>query len=342
MSTPASPARIVELARSFMSAKVLLVGVKVGLFDALDDGPLTGEQIRERLGLHPRAVPDFPDALVALGMLEREGNGPGARYANTPETARFLVRKREGWVGGLLEMYDDRLFRFWADLEEALRTGRPQNEIKHTGASMFEELYREPARLEQFMAAMSGISRPNFQALAERFDFVPLPDALRRRRRGRRALVRRGGRDIPHLRCVSFDLPVVEPIARAAIARQGLADRVTAVAGDFFRDPLPRADVITMGMILHDWNLEKKQVLIRKAYEALPDGGAFIAVEHLIDDERRQNVFGLLMSLNMLIEFGDAFDFTGADFRGWCLAAGFRRVEVLPLGGPASAAIAYR
>jgi hypothetical protein len=336
-----SPAPILELGRDFMSAKVLLAAVKLGLFDALAAGPLNGEAIRQRLGLHPRAVPDFPDALVALGMLRRDGDGPDARYANTPEGARFLVRGLEDYMGGALEMYNDRLFRFWADLEEALRTGRPQNEVKHAGASMFEELYREPARLEQFMTAMSGVSRRNFLTLAERFDFHPY-----------QTLCDVGGAaaDLscavaarhPHLRCTSFDLPVVEPIARAAIARRGLADRVTPVAGDFFRDPLPRADVITMGMILHDWNLEKKQALIRAAYEALPAHGVFIAVEHLIDDPRRTNVFGLLMSLNMLIEFGDAFDFTGADFARWCAEAGFRRVEVLPLGGPASAAIAYR
>jgi hypothetical protein len=141
---------------------------------------------------------------------------------------------------------------------------------------------------------------------------------------------------------MSFDLPVVEPIARAAIARRGLTDRVTPVAGDFFRDPLPQADVIAMGMILHDWNLEKKKALIRAVYEALPSGGAFIVVEHLIDDERRENVFGLLMSLNMLIEFGDAFDYTAADFRGWCTDAGFQGFALLPLGGPASAAVAYK
>jgi hypothetical protein len=286
-------------------------------------------------------VPDFPDALLALGLLAREGDGPRARYANTPEGAHFLVRSSEAYMGGILEMYDDRLFRFWADLEDALRTGRPQNEVKHAGASMFEELYRDPARLEQFMAAMSGISRRNFVALADAFDFAPY-----------RTLCDVGGAAAelscavaarhPHLRCVSFDLPVVEPIARAAITRRGLADRVTTAAGDFFRDPLPHADVITMGMILHDWNLEKKKTLIRSAFAALPEGGAFIAVEHLIDDARRTNAFGLLMSLNMLIEFGDAFDFTGADFRAWCSEAGFRRVAVLPLGGPASAAVAYK
>ena len=136
--------------------------------------------------------------------------------------------------------------------------------------------------------------------------------------------------------------PKVKPIATRRIEGAGLSDRVQAVAGDFFADPLPKADVITMGMILHDWNLEKKRMLVAKAFDALPPGGAFVAVEHLIDDARRTNVFGLMMSLNMLIEFGDAFDYTGAEFSAWCRDAGFRRTEILPLRGPASAAVAYK
>ena len=121
-----------------------------------------------------------------------------------------------------------------------------------------------------------------------------------------------------------------------------LLDRIEFAEGDFFKDPLPKADVITMGMILHDWNLEKKMHLIRSAYDALPPGGALIAVEALIDDARRENVFGLLMSLNMLIEFGEAFDYTGADFRKWCGEAGFTRFEIIHLAGPSSAAVAYK
>jgi len=142
--------------------------------------------------------------------------------------------------------------------------------------------------------------------------------------------------------CTSFDLPVVEPIARRRIEAAGLSDRVTAVGGDFFADPLPGADVITMGLILHDWNLERKMHLIKAAHDALPEGGAFIVVENLIDNARRENVFGLLMSLNMLIEFGDAFDYTGADFAGWCKEVGFKKTEVVPLAGPTSAGIAYK
>src|SRR5262245_34955495 len=341
MTEQLSAGDILTIGHGFMDAKVLLAAVKLHLFDELEKGPLTGSQIAERLGLHARAIPDFPDALVALGVLERDGDGPGARYSNTPAGADCLVRGEDGYIGGVLELYDERTFGLWDHLEAALRTGAPQNESKESGREVFEDLYRDPASLERFVAAMSGISRPKFSALAERFDFAPY-----------RTLCDVGGSAAelscavaarhPHVRCTSFDLPVVEPIARAAIARRGLADRVTTAAGDFFRDPLPRADVITMGMILHDWNLEKKKALIRAAYEALPTGGAFIAIEQLIDDERRENVFGLLVSLTMLLEFGDAFDFTAADFRDWCSQAGFPHFAVLPLGGPASAAIAYK
>ena len=206
---------------------------------------------------------------------------------------------------------------------------------------MFEELYAEIARLEQFMGAMTGLSRINFEAFARKFDFSKFK-TLCDVGGATGLLAIEAARTNPHLRCISFDLPPVEPIAQKHIAAAGMRDRISTASGDFFVDPLPRADIITMGMILHDWNLEKKMQLIRAAYQALPEGGAFVAIEALIDDARRQNVFGLLMSLNMLIEFGDAFDYSGADFRNWCSEVGFRRFEVLPLSGPSSAAIAYK
>jgi predicted O-methyltransferase YrrM len=241
----------------------------------------------------------------------------------------------------MLEMCNARLYRFWGDLTEALRTGHPQNEIKRTGKSMFEELYRDPARLEQFMEAMQGISLGNFRALAEKFDFSEYKTVCDvGGATGVLCTILAG--DHPHLRCTSYDLPVVAPIAERHIAAAGLNDRVAVASGDFFRDPLPRADVVTMGLILHDWNLDRKMHLIRAAYDALPEGGAFIVIENLIDDARRENAFGLMMSLNMLIEFGDAFDFTGGEFAGWCQQAGFRDVEIVPLTGPASAGIAYK
>jgi 2-polyprenyl-3-methyl-5-hydroxy-6-metoxy-1,4-benzoquinol methylase len=326
---------------AFWPAKVLLSAVELGLFTALAAGPLSGPELRAALQLHPRADPDFFDTLVALRLLDREGDGAEARYRNTGEAALFLDRDSPQYVGGILEMANARLYRFWADLTEGLRTGQPQNEIKHSGASMFAALYSVPERLEQFMNAMSGISKGNFQALAEKFDFSryrTLCDVGGATGQLSMAVARRH----PHLRCVSADLPAVVPIAERHIAAAGLANRVTATALDFFAEPLPQADVITMGLILHDWNLEKKMHLIRAAHAALPRGGAFIVGETLIDDARRENAFGLMMSLNMLIEFGDAFDFTGADFARWCREAGFSRTEIIPLGGPASAAVAYK
>jgi hypothetical protein len=330
-----------QVGMGFWPSKTLLSAVELELFTRLGADSMTAEELRERLGLHERGIYDFLDTLVAIGLLERDGDGPEGRYRNTPDGAVFLDRNSPTYLGGILEMSNARLYRFWGDLTEALRTGKPQNEVKHNGKPMFEELYSDPARLEQFMGAMAGISLGNFQALADKFDFSRYETVCDVGGATGQLCTILAARH-PHLRCTSYDLPVVVPIAEKAIAAAGLSDRVTAASGDFFADPLPSADVITMGLILHDWNLEGKKHLIGAAYEALPEGGAFIVIENLIDDARRENAFGLMMSLNMLIEFGDAFDYTGSDFAGWCKEAGFREVEILPLTGPASAGIAYK
>jgi hypothetical protein len=334
-------APILTTAFAFWSSKVLLTAVEFDVFTTLGSRKLTGAELGAELGLHPRGIADFFDALIAMTFLDRDGDGPAATYRNTPSSALFLDKKSPRYVGGMLEMLNARLFKFWHDLPEALRTGKPQNETKHGQKGVFEELYSELPRLEQFLGAMTGLSRINFEAFAEKFDFSrfkTMCDVGGATGLLSIEVARRHG----HMRCTSFDLPPVEPIARRSISAAGLADRVGTSSGDFFKDPLPRADLITMGMILHDWNLEQKMHLIRAAYDALPAGGALVAIEALIDDARRENVFGLLMSLNMLIEFGEAFDYSGADFRKWCSEVGFKRFEVLHLAGPTSAAIAYK
>ena len=339
--TSLTPDAILQTGFGFWNSKVLLTAVTFDLFTKLGENRLTGAQIGKELGLHPRGVADFLDALVAMKFLEREGDGADAKYFNTPATALYLDRQSPRYIGGILEMLNARLFKYWHDLPEALRTGQPQNETKHGEKGIFDELYADPTKLEQFLDAMTGLSRINFEALADKFDFSRY-----------RTLCDVGGatgllsievaKKYPHIKCISFDLPPVEPVARKYITAAGLTDRIRIASGNFFQDPLPKADVITMGMILHDWNLEKKIQLIRAAYDALSPGGAFIVVEALIDNARRENVFGLLMSLNMLIEFGEAFDYSAADFEKWCREIGFKRFEVLHLAGPSSAAIAYK
>ena len=235
-----NPSHIMQIGMGFWGSKTLLSAVELRLFTVLGSESMTAEELRSALDLHPRAVPDFPDALLALGLLERDGDGPVSRYRNTPEAGLFLDKESPAYIGGILEMANDRLYRFWADLTEALRTGQPQNEIKHTGEPMFAKLYAQPERLEQFMMAMAGISAANFSAFAEAFDFsnyethADIGGAT-----GQLACVIAAANT--HISCATFDLPVVEPIATESVAAAGLTDRVEVVSGDFFKDDPPES-----------------------------------------------------------------------------------------------------
>ncbi|MDB5988360.1 MAG: methyltransferase [Nevskia sp.] len=341
MKEQLDPSRIMQTATAFWASKVLLTGVELDLFTTLGDGQQSAAQLGKALGLHPRGTYDFFDALVALKFLDRDGDGPEGKYRNTPETTAFLNKKSSAYIGGMPEMLNSRLFGFWNNLGTALKTGQPQNELKHGGKSIFETLYANPDSLGEFLDAMTGFQAANFALLAQKFDFSKYKTVSDVG--GALALLSRiVGAQHPHLSFTSFDLPPVAPLALKHIKAAGMESRIKPIAGDFLKDDLPKADVITMGNILHDWNLEHKKVLIKKAYDALPEGGAFIAIENVIDDARRENAFGLLMSLNMLIEFGDAFDYTGADFKDWCGEAGFKRFDIIPLAGPSSAVVAYK
>ena len=323
-----TPAKIMQLGAGFMGSKTLLSAIELGLFTELAKGPQTLEALTSRLELHARSAHDFFDALVALGMLKRTGT----RYANTPETALFLDRNKPSYMGGILEMANARLYPFWGTLTDGLRTGQPQNEVK-TGGDFFGTLYADPQRLQGFLKAMTGLSIGTAQIIAKKFPwkkyktFVDVGCA-------------QGGVAVEialahkHLTGGGMDLPVVQPVFEAYTRERGVAQRLRFHSGNFFKDPLPTCDVIIMGHILHDWNLDEKRLLLRKAYESLSPKGAIIVHEALIDDARKQNAFGLLMSLNMLIETPGGFDFTGADCRKWMKEAGFKRTQVARLAGP--------
>ncbi|HLF58865.1 MAG TPA: methyltransferase [Alphaproteobacteria bacterium] len=336
MTGTVAPDPIFQLGFGFWGSKALLSAVEFGLFSELAKGPLDAEQLSGRLGLHGRGARDFFDSLVALGMLERDGT----KYANTAETGLYLDRAKPSYVGGILEMCNARLYGYWGALTEALQTGKPQNEIKQ-GGDLFAALSSDPQRLRQFMQAMTGVSLPAAKAIAAKFPwrdyktFVDIGCA-------------QGGTPVeialahPHLAGGGFDIPPVRPIFEDYVARHRLQDRVRFHTGNFFTDALPKADVLVMGHILHDWDLEEKRGLLTKAYESLPSGGALVVYEALIDDQRRTNAFGLLMSLNMLVETSGGFDYTGADCRGWMQDAGFRESRVEHLVGPDSMVIGIK
>lgn len=340
MSTTLDPEHILQIGMGFMASKTLLSAVEFEVFSVIGSGSATAKELEPAIGLHGRSSLDFLDALVSLGLLERDSSGPTASYRNTPDTAVFLDKASPAYLGGILEMASSRLYRFWADLSEALQTGRPQNEVK-SGGDFFTELYGDEQRLETFLSAMQGLQAGNHHTLLERVDLSNV-GSLCDIGGANGALAAFIAQRYPAIEVTTLDLPAVAPVATRHLAKAGLEGRVRVVSGDFFRDPWPQAEVLVLGNILHDWGAEQKRVLIQQAFRALPPGGRLIAIENVIDPERRQNTFGLLMSLNMLIETDAGFDYTGADFNDWCMEAGFSKTEVVPLAGPGSAAIAYK
>jgi predicted O-methyltransferase YrrM len=338
-----TPETIMQIGTGFWASKILLSAVKFEVFTILAaQKKMTASQIKAHLDFKctDRHVFDYLDALTSFGFLNREGLLETATYTNSSNTDYFLDKNKPSYIGGMLEMLNNRLYGFWGNLEEGLLTGHPQNEAKH-GENLFEKIYADPDRLKEFIKAMSGIQMGSFMALAQKFDFS-----------NAKTLVDIGGsagllslmvaKHQPHMHCTTWDLPPVTPIATETIQQFQLQDRVKAEDGDFFKDQFPKADIITMGNILHDWDEETKIMLIKKAYDALPEGGILIAIEGIIDPDRNKNVFGLMMSLNMLIETGTGFDYTLADFSKWTTQVGFKSTTILPLAGPTSAAISYK
>jgi hypothetical protein len=338
-----TPSSIMQIGTGFWASKILLSAINFELFTKLAATPgKSGAEIKADLGLKcsDRHVYDFLDALTAFQFLQREGVWDNARYSNGVDTNVFLDKNKPSYIGGLLEMMNNRLYGFWGNLEEGLRTGEPQNEVKN-GKDFFGLIYQDPVKLREFINAMSGIQMGNFMTFAQKFDFSKY-----------KTLTDIGGsagllsimvaKHHQHMQCTTVDLYPVEPIAKETIQRFQLSERVKTGSIDFFKDSFPGCDIITMGNILHDWDEEHKLMLMKKAFEALPEGGAFVAIEGVIDDERKKNVFGMMMSLNMLIETGTGFDYTFTDFNGWAKQVGFESTDLIPLAGPSSAAVAYK
>ncbi len=328
---------IMKVGLGFWDSKTLLSAVEMELFTELAKHPETLPELSARLRLHPRSAHDFLDALVSLNFLERRDGV----YYNTPSTDLFLDKRKPSYIGGMLEMANHRLYSFWGNLTVALRTGEPQNESRSGGENPFKLLYADPDRLRGFLKAMTGVSHGANMAIAQKFPWANYKSAVDVGT-AQGDLIAQVALTNPHIAGIGFDLPEVGPIFEDYIAENGLSGRVKFHPGSFFDSPIPKADVVMMGHILHDWNLDDKKMLIRKAYEALPTGGALVVYEAIIDDDRSKNSFGLLMSLNMLIETPGGFDYTGADCMGWMKEAGFQSTRVEHLVGPDSMVIGIK
>jgi len=335
------PSNIMQVGMGFWASKTLLTAVKLDLFTFLAAKPLTGAEIKRELCLNGRGMYDFLDTLVALGFLNKKGLKETATYSNAADSDFFLDKGKLTYMGGILEMANNRLYPFWNFLEEGLKKGTPQNETRIGEKSVFEEIYSDLDKTREFVNAMSGIQTGNFITFATRFDFSSYTSMCDIGGAGAHLSAHVAIHN-SHMNCISFDLAPVSPIALENTSLMGVANKVKVVSGDFYTDSFPEADVITMGNVLHGVGEGDKLMLMKKAYEALPEGGALVVIEDLIDNERSENVFGLLMSLNMLIETAEGYNYTTADFNKWAIDTGFSETSVMKLTGPTSAAIAIK
>jgi cyclopropane fatty-acyl-phospholipid synthase-like methyltransferase len=326
-----TPETIMKLGMAYWGSKVLLSAVELGLFSELASaGPLDADALRDRLGLHPRSATDFFDALVSLGMLERTDGG----YANTPETDLFLDRAKPCYMGGVLDLANATLYPNWGLLTDSLRTGMPQSEARN-GKDFFAELYADKEKTAAFARGMAGASTYIGQMLAAKFPWQDYRSVIDIGCSGGTASIQIALAN-KHITGGGFDLPPLRPIFEERVAEFGLSDRLSFSEGNFFTDPLPSADVLVMGQLLHGFDVNQRRLLLQKAYTALPDGGVLIVYDSIIDDDRRVNTYGLLMSLTMLLQTAGGFESTGADYDAWMKQAGFKETYVRHLTGPHS------
>ncbi|HZD69691.1 MAG TPA: methyltransferase [Actinomycetes bacterium] len=324
-----TPGPLMQLATGFWAFKTLAAAHELDLFTRLAFGrpEVTPEELAKELGIQERPAQVLLTACASLGLLERGDRG----YRNTPLSERFLVRGTPYYFGGLVTMFDRRLYPGWGKLIQAVRTNRPTTWDPDRQRSLFEG--EDPAVLQTFWEAMHSISSFTARALGNAVDLGS----------ARRLLDVGGGsgafavelcRQYRSLCATVFDLPFVVDIAADKIADAGLRDRIGTHSGDFFVDPLPAGhDVHLYSMIMHDWDEQRDRLLLRKSFEALPSGGLVIISELLVDDDKAGPPAAALMSLNMLVET-EGRNYTASEYSAWLQDAGFVEPRTVRFDAP--------
>ena len=323
-----TPIPLMQIISGFWVSKTLAASVELDLFSKLSGRGVDVMELTQILGLHPRPAEMLLSGCTALGLLEkREG-----RYHNSPLSDEFLVRGKPYYFGGFVSMLDKRLYIPWNKLTEALKMNRAQTWEEQS--DLFELLSANPEEQRIFTEAMHSFSVQSGKALAEAFNFSPFKRLLDVGG-GSGAYCIEAARRYPDLRAVVFDLPAALEIAREKIADEEFDDRIETLAGDFFREEIPKgADVILLSMILHDWSPEKNRSILSKCYDALPTGGSLIVSELMMDDDKTGPLPAALMSLNMLIETEGGFNYTWAEYTNWLEEIGFKDIKRVPLESP--------
>ncbi|AGL16641.1 methyltransferase [Actinoplanes sp. N902-109] len=311
---------ILELGTAFCTARCVLTAVDLDLFTVLEGAPATAAELGDQLGLHPRGVPAFLDVLVELGLLQHSAG----TYRNDPAATRHLVSGRSGDVTGFLRRSTHMLWPAWTRFDEMLRTGKPTAEADYT------EMIKDPAKLRRFLGMMDALNGLLAPELAEAFDWS-----------GRGTVLDVGGargnlvgnlvKLRPHLRGMVFDLPqMADPFAEHMAALE-LTGKVTFHSGSFFDNPLPRADVVCIGHVLHDWAEDECRAVVAKAFEAVNPGGALLVYDRMLRADGRR-LPNLVISLDMMLTTPGGQEYPAAEYEQWLAGAGFQDISARPLG----------
>ncbi|WP_433657743.1 methyltransferase [Nocardia sp. CA-128927] len=328
----ADPQQILETGMAFWPSRVVLTAVESGLFTELAVHPLTQPELLDRMNWHPRAAGSFLGVLVDMGLLRRDHAGV---YTNSRQAALFLDRAKPSYIGGLMELSSTRLYDLWSGLGDLLRTGKPGADEEQGESEFFSALYGDQTALRKFLAGMTGISTGEAMLIAARFPWKRFRTFLDVGA-AQGALPVRIGLTHSHMTGVSYDLPAVQPIFEEYVASFGLGDRLRFTSGDMFDGPLPSADVISFGHVLHGYSEKVRRELIAKAYAAVPPGGALLVYDAMSDPDRKNNMISSLSSLNIMLEMREGFEATTTQCMTWLREAGFVNVKKRHLIGPTS------
>ena len=331
------PSPIIELIDAFRRSKTMFAAVSLGVFEALEERPTDASGLAARLGAGADPLERLLDACVGMGLLKKHDGA----YANQPVAATYLCDRSPLSLTGYVLYSNEALFPMWAHLEDAVREGAPRwTQTFGWHGSIFDHFFKTEARQRHFLHGMHGFGQLSSAQVAAAFDlsrFQRMADLGGATGHLAMAACER----YPQLRAVVFDLPPVVAMAREYVAGSAARDRIEPVAGDFFRDGLPAADLYSLGRILHDWPEDRIQRLLLKIYQALPAGGALLIAEKLLDEDKSGPTPAHLQSLNMLIAT-QGKERTLTEYQQLLQAAGFASVEGRRTGAVLDAILATK
>lgn len=341
--TSLSPEPVFQMMTGFWVSKALMTAVELDLFTKLAGGKqATVQDLQEMLAMESRPAEVFASALASLGLLQKN---TGGEFSNSPLAEAFLSAKSPAYMGGIIRMFDERLYKGWDHLAWSLANNKPVDAMKGGGVeSMFADAKKNESikAMQKFTHAMHGISVGPAMALAKAFDFTKCKKMLDVGG-GSGVYALQVAKEYPQVEATVADLAPVCKVADEYILRYGLAGRVKTLVADFFKDDLPKGyDAVFFSHIIHDYDEDKCVALLKKAYASLSDGGAVIISEWMLNDDKTGPVPSALMGLNMMIETNGGRNYSFAEISSMLAKAGFKRMEKRLLAGPAEIAIGYK